>query len=127
MLLKLTAVPTALVVLLAIGAGAQPAHAAEPSCYFPSSFFCQRLAPNAPVDPDSAAIVAEVRNMAYGVDPQDRFDCHHAVMTDDQQMWTDQERQFCQKVTYRAGINYDAYAPMLYTVSGDQGRVPVVL
>ena len=120
------AVLVAAAALLGGGPGAAPAGAAD-GCYFPSSFFCQPLAGDAPIDPDSAAFVTELRNMAYGVDPHTDFDCRHAVMTDNTAQWTDDERRYCQKVTYRAGINYDAYAPMLYTVSGDQGRTPVIL
>jgi hypothetical protein len=125
--------PTVLIALLATsaallaGPGAAPASAAADDCHFPSSFFCQPLAPDAPIDPDSAAFVAELRNMAFGLAPQTPFDCRHAVMTDDMAQWTDDERRFCQRLTFRAGINYDSYAPMLYTVPGDQPRVPVTL
>ncbi len=111
----------------AVMLGAQPANASVQRCYFPSSFFCQRLAPNAPIDPDSAVMVTQLRNMAYGVAPQNSFDCQSAVMIDDPLLWTQDEQRFCEKLTYRAGINYDAYAPMLYTVPAEQPRVPVAL
>jgi hypothetical protein len=121
------AVLVAAATLLGAGSGAAPAGAAAGDCSFPSSFFCKPLAADAPIDPDSAAFVTEIRNMAYGVDPHTSFDCRHAVLTDNTAQWTDDERRYCQKVIYRAGINYDDYAPMLYTVAGDQGRVPVIL
>jgi hypothetical protein len=93
--------------LLPAGSGrSQGAGAASQGCYFPSSFFCQRLAPDAPIDPGSAAMVAEIRNMANGRGP---------------------DSPNGQQVTTRAGINYDDYAPMLYTVPADQPRVPVAL
>ena len=105
-----TAGPCALLAawaVLAVGSGAAPSTAvAAEDCAFPSSFFCQRLAPDAPLDPDSAAMVAEVRNMADGLAPNSSGG---------------------RRVTTRAGINYDAYAPMLYTVPADQPRVPVAL
>ena len=123
----LVALLSTLTAVLAAGAGAAPATASPDGCYFPSSFFCQRLAPDAPIDPHSAAMVTELRNMAYGVDPHNPFDCRRAVLTDNIARWTEDERQYCQKLTYRAGINYDAYAPMAYTVAADQGRVPVIL
>ncbi len=124
--IALIALAAAAAALAAAGPGAAPARAAAGDCYFPSSFFCRPLAPDAPIDPDSAALVAELRNMAYGVAPHTPFDCRRAVMTDETQ-WTDDERRFCQKLTFRAGINYDAYAPILYTVPADQSRVPVIL
>jgi hypothetical protein len=96
----------ALLAALLLGSAASRADAAADACYFPSSFFCQRLAPDAPIDPDSAAMVNEVRNMADGLAP---------------------DRPNGRRVTSRAGINYDAYAPMVYTVPADQRRVPVVL
>ncbi|MDX6583384.1 MAG: hypothetical protein QOI10_2568 [Solirubrobacterales bacterium] len=123
----LIALLVAAAALLAAGPGAAPANAAADGCYFPSTFFCQSLATDAAIDPDSATFVSEVRNMAYGVDPHTHFDCRHAVMTDNTAQWTGDEQRYCQKLTYRAGINYDAYAPMLYTVGADQGRVPVIL
>ena len=113
--------------VLATGADAAPASAVTDGCRFPSSFFCQPLAPDAPIDPHGAALVTELRNMAYGVDPHNPFDCRRAVLTDNTARWTEDEQRYCQKLTYRAGINYDAYAPMVYTVSASQGRVPVVL
>jgi hypothetical protein len=91
---------------LLLGPATPPAKALTEVCYFPSSFFCQPLDPSAPIDPDSAAMVAEVRNMADGRGP----DSPNGL-----------------KVTSRAGINYDDYAPMLYTVPADQRRVPVAL
>jgi hypothetical protein len=123
----LIALAAAAAVLATAGPGAAPASAATGDCSFPSSFFCQPLAADAPIDPDSAAFVTEIRNMAYGVDPHTQFDCRHAVQTDNTALWTADEQRFCQKVTFRAGINYDSYAPMVYTVGADQGRAPVVL
>jgi hypothetical protein len=95
-------------------------------CYFPSSFFCQKVT-RAKVDPDSAAMVRQLRNMAYGVDPQNSFDCGRTVMIDNPLKWTAEETLYCTKLTYRGGINHDEYAPMLYTVGAEQDRVPVVL
>jgi len=91
---------------LLLGPATPPATAVTEACYFPSSFFCQRLDPSAPLDPDGAAMVAEVRNMADGRGPGSPNGL---------------------KVTSRAGINYDDYAPMLYTVPADQRRFPVAL
>jgi hypothetical protein len=102
----LSVLVTACCLLPAGSAAVPPARAAVEGCYFPSSFFCEPLAPNAPIDPDSAAMVAEVRNMAQGLGPD-----------------SPNGRQ----VTSRAGINYDAYAPMLYTVPAGQRRVAVAL
>jgi hypothetical protein len=95
-------------------------------CYFPSSFFCQKVT-KAKVDPASSAMVRQLRNMSYGVDPHSSFDCARAVSTDNPLKWTAEEILYCTKLTYLAGINYDDYAPMLYTVGPDQARVPVVL
>jgi hypothetical protein len=126
-LLKGIIAPAALVAcaaaLLVAPAGAS---AATTQCYFPSSFFCKKVT-TAKVDPNSAAAVNQLRNMSYGVDPQNTFDCGHAVLTDNPLKWTAQETLYCGKLTFRAGINYDDYAPMLYTVSADQARVPVIL
>ncbi|MDX6583385.1 MAG: hypothetical protein QOI10_2569 [Solirubrobacterales bacterium] len=108
-LAKRTAAVSALLAACAalpLGSGAPPANAAAEQCYFPSSFFCQRLAPDTRIDPGSAAMVAELRNMASGRGP---------------------DSPNGRTVTSRAGINYDAYAPMLYTVAADQWRVPVAL
>jgi hypothetical protein len=102
----LSALATACCLLPAGSGGSPAAGAAVADCYFPSSFFCQRLAPDAAIDPDSAAMVAEIRNMAGGLAP-------HGTNG--------------RQVTNRASINYDAYAPMLYTVPAGQRRVPVAL
>src|SRR5205085_1156677 len=53
--------------------------------------------------------------------------CRHAVMTDNTAQWSDSERANCQKLTYRAGINYDDFAPMVYTVPASQQRLIVLL
>jgi hypothetical protein len=123
----LTALLSAWATLSLVSPDTPSANASVERCYFPSSFFCQRLAPNAPIDPDSAGMVTELRNMAYGVAPDNPVDCKHAVMTDNPLLWTAEERRSCWPLTYRAGINYDAYAPMLYTVPAGQRRVPVLL
>ena len=102
------------------------ASAATTQCYFPQSFFCQKLEANAPIDSASASMVTQLRNQAQAVDPLGTFDCTRAVLLDPLK-WTSQEKLFCNKLTYLAGINYDDYAPMLYTVGSDQSRVPVVL
>jgi hypothetical protein len=94
--------------------------------FLPSSFFDQRLAPNAPVDPRSAELVRELRNMAFGVDPQSNFDCRSAVMTPTSQ-WTAAERSNCQMLTTRANIATSDFAPVVYTVPADQPRLPVTL
>ena len=112
------------VALFAAPAGAS---AATTQCYFPSSFFCKKLDAKAKLDGNSASAVAQLKNMSYGIDPQTTFDCGRAVLTDNPLKWTAQELLYCTKLTYRAGINYDDYAPMLYTVGADQPRVPVVL
>jgi hypothetical protein len=113
------------VALLAAPGGAS---AAVTRCYFPSSFFCKKVSsPKEKIDPASTAMVTQLRNMAYAVDPHSDFDCGRAVLTDNPLKWTADETLFCGKVTFRAGINYDDYAPMLYTVGPGQSRVPVAL
>ena len=112
--------------LLAGPSGASAEGSAQ-QCFFPSSFFCEKLDATEKLDPASSAMVTELRNMAYGVDPQNTFDCGRAISTDNPLKWTAQETLLCGSLTFRAGINYDDYAPMLYTVSADQPRVPVVL
>jgi hypothetical protein len=94
--------------------------------YLPSSFFDQRLSPDAPLDPQSAEMVTQLRNMAYGVNPTTAYDCSQAVMTSPS-VWTPEEQQNCRPVTTRANITTTAYAPVLYTVPGDQPLVPVTL
>jgi hypothetical protein len=129
-LLKRIVAPAALaacaIALLAAPAGASAATTAK-QCFFPSSFFCQKVASTAKLDPDSSSMVRQLRNMAYAVDPDTEFDCGRAVLTDNPLKWTSQELLYCTKLTYRAGINYDDYAPMLYTVGAGQARIPVVL
>jgi hypothetical protein len=48
-------------------------------------------------------------------------------MTDNAAQWSDEEKANCQKLTYRAGINYDDFAPNVYTVPADQQRLIVLL
>src|ERR1044072_6409253 len=112
----------AVAVLVATAGG----YAAPTQCYFPESFFCQKLEANAPLDTDSASMVTQLRNQAQAVDPLGTFNCTRAVLLDPLK-WTSQEKLFCNKLTYLAGINYDDYAPMLYTAPADAARVPVVL
>jgi hypothetical protein len=122
--LILAALVASIAALLAAPAGAS---AAAQQCYFPSSFFCKKLDSTAKLDPESGAMVTQLRNMAQAVDPQGTFDCTRAVAIDNPLKWTADENLFCDKLTYRAGINYDDYAPMLYTVDAGAERVPVVL
>ncbi len=110
-----------------MGGGGSPAGASVKHCYFRSSFFCKRLSPSAPVEPHSRKAVTELRNMAFGVDPGERVNCRHAVMTADTRDWTKRERHHCRPIAFRAGITYDQYAPMLYTVPAGAPRVPVSL
>jgi len=121
----------AALVLVGTGNPVAASASAEPPvtftrCYFPASFFCQELSPKVPLDPQSPAMVQELRNMAFGVPPSTSFDCRHAVMTQPT-YWTQAEKENCQKVVTPAGLAYDAYAPMLYTVSQGQPLVPVTL
>ena len=104
--MRLRALLIALAATVPAGLAAPPAEASAQQCYFPSSFFCHRLAPDAPIDPDSAAMVAEVRNMARGLRPDGRNG---------------------RQVANRENVNHDEYAPMLYTVPADQPRVAVAL
>lgn len=99
---------------------------AQATRYFPASFFRKRLTRKAPLDPQSNALVAQLRNMAFGVAPNTAYDCRHAVMTPKPQ-WTAEEAQNCAQLTTRAGVASDLYAPMVYTVGPRQQRVPVVL
>ncbi len=122
-IVTLAALAASVVAMLAAPAGAA---ADVQRCYFPSSFFCEKVPPKAKLDPDSAEMVTQLRNMSYAVDPLNEFDCGRAILNDPLR-WTDLEKLFCTKLTYRAGINYDDYAPMLYTVPADQARIPVVL
>jgi len=104
-----------------------PAAAAEPARYLPSSFFQQRVPDDAALDPESDQLVKELRNMAFGVDPQTDFNCRSAVIKGSPSTWTAEEEANCQRVTTRAGISRDDYAPVVYTVPGDQPRVPITL
>src|SRR5687767_11656241 len=98
----LAALAASAAALLVAPAGAS---AAATQCYFPSSFFCQKLEANAPVDPASGTMVTQLRNMAHAVNPQQTFDCTRAVSLDNLLNWTSQETQNCNKLTYLAGIN----------------------
>lgn len=94
--------------------------------YFPASFFRQRLPRDTTIARDSAEMVRELRNMAFGVDPETSFDCRRAVLTP-QPQWTPEEQANCAQVTTRAGIADDEFAPSVYTVPGNQPRVPVAI
>src|SRR5688500_17763517 len=76
------------VALLAAPAGAS-AQTSVQRCYFPSSFFCQKVnSTKAKLDSESTRMVSQLRNMSYGVDPQSTFDCARAVMIDNPLKWT---------------------------------------
>src|SRR5215213_7029898 len=126
-LVKRIIAPAAFAACAVASLAAPSGASAATQCYFPSSFFCQKLEANAPVDSASGTMVTQLRNMAHAVDPQQTFDCTRAVSIDNLLNWTTQETQYCNKLTYLAGINYDDYAPMLYTVPADQPRIPVIL
>jgi hypothetical protein len=93
--------------------------------YFPASFFTHRLPDDAIIDRHSHDLVGQLRNLAFGVDPQTSFNCRHAVMTQPED-WTADEQANCQPVTTPAGIAADN-GPTVYTVGGDQARVPVAI
>ena len=92
---------------------------------FASSFFREPLSDHAQLDDGSAEMVAQLRNLALGVDPGTGFDCSRAVMKPPED-WSAAEAENCRQVTTRAGIAFDDFAPVVYTVPPDQATVPVV-
>jgi len=114
----------ALCLTLAAPAAAQ---ADAPERYLPQSFFQHRVSGAQAIDSESDQLVKELRNMAFGVDPKTDFNCRSAVEKGSPTKWTAEEQANCQRVTTRAGISRDDYAPVVYTVPADQPRVPIVL
>ena len=92
--------------------------------YFPSSFFVQPLPANAPLDPQSAEMVQQLTNEAFGVAPTESYDCRQSISTPWNQ-WNAAEEAYCHQVSGRASFSDNDYSPTVYTVPAGQPTVTV--
>src|SRR5439155_17017135 len=65
--------------------------------YFPSSTFVQPIPANAPLDPQSAGMVEQLTDMAFGVAPTENYNCRHATYTPSIN-WNSAEEAYCHQL-----------------------------